>query len=72
VIRGALPWLRHAGAASSKLRSRITGALPALPPPAKPANDPAPDEPAAAKKARETAEGARQAARGKKTSAKQS
>jgi hypothetical protein len=64
VIRGALPWLRHAGAFSSKLRTRITGSLPALPAPAKPANDPAPDEPAAAKKARETAEEARRAARG--------
>jgi CPA2 family monovalent cation:H+ antiporter-2 len=71
VIRGALPWLRHAGAASSKLRSRITGALPALPPPAKPANDPAPDEPTAAKKARETAEGARRAARGKTDATKE-
>jgi len=75
VIRGAIPWLRHAGAASLRLRSRITGSLPALPPPAAPANDPAPEDPAteepAAKKAGETAAGAQRAARGKTKAAKE-
>jgi len=72
VIRGALPWLRHAGAASTRLGSRIRGSLPALPPPAKPANDPGPDEPAAARKAVETAASARRAARGERKPAKAS
>jgi len=69
VIRGALPWLRHAGAASARFGSRISGSLPALPPPTPPANDPGPDEPAAAKHAGTTAASAQRAARGKRKSA---
>jgi len=75
VIRGALPWLRHAGAASARFGSRISGSLPALPPPAKPANDPAPEPapepelPPPAQQAGETAAGAQRAARGKRKAA---
>jgi K+:H+ antiporter len=69
VIRGALPWLRHAGSASARLRSRIRGSLPALPAPGKPANDPHPDDGAEARKAGATAAGAQRAARAKRKTA---